>query len=165
MNMRPGVLWENFLMRGTKQRRISILDTLNNHIGREPQETVPISCPSKQASTCSCFFFWVVFQGANVAAGLGFGQVGPPDPLGQKVLSSPEKVVCDGLGFFGFGLSNPRAGLTDLPNPRVGFELLSETQTLRPSLKEQQGLGFLRDTCYKQSLLRLYNCIMDFSSV
>jgi hypothetical protein len=43
-------------------------------------------------------------------------------------LSKPEKFVCDGLGFFGFGLFNPRVGLTNLPDPRVGFELLSETQ-------------------------------------
>jgi hypothetical protein len=46
----------------------------------------------------------------------------------QNFLSKPEKFVCNGLDFFGFELSNPRVELTNLPDPRVGFELLSETQ-------------------------------------
>jgi hypothetical protein len=46
----------------------------------------------------------------------------------QNFLFKPEKFVCDELGFIGFELSNPRVGLTSLPDPRVGFELLSETQ-------------------------------------
>jgi hypothetical protein len=48
--------------------------------------------------------------------------------FGQRFLSKPEKTVCDGLGFFGFGLFNPRVGLSNLSNPWVGFELLFETQ-------------------------------------
>jgi hypothetical protein len=51
-------------------------------------------------------------------------------------LSKPEKTVCDGLGFFGFGLFNPRVGLTNLPNPWVGFELLSETQSYGQATSE-----------------------------
>jgi hypothetical protein len=46
----------------------------------------------------------------------------------QNFLFKPEKFVCDGLGFIEFGLFNPRVGLTSLPDPRVGFELLFETQ-------------------------------------
>jgi hypothetical protein len=46
----------------------------------------------------------------------------------QKFLFKPEKFVCDELGFFEFGLFKPGIELTNLFNPRVGFELLSETQ-------------------------------------
>jgi hypothetical protein len=57
--------------------------------------------------------------------------------FGKRFLSKPEKIVCDGLGFFGFGLSNPRVGLTNLPNPWVGFELLSETQPYGQASEEK----------------------------
>jgi hypothetical protein len=43
-------------------------------------------------------------------------------------LFKPEKTVCDELDFFEFELFNPRVELTNLPNPWVGFELLSEIQ-------------------------------------
>jgi hypothetical protein len=84
------------------------------------------------------------FLNISVAAGLSFEHVEQLDSIqssgwarisvqlsvfGQKFLFKPEKFVCDELGFFGFGLSNPRVGLTDLLNSRVVFKLLYETQS------------------------------------